>query len=270
MRKARVQLGFFLGLAATACGREAAPVGPDSVPIPAGSYRLGSDAAERAAGYELSPPDVGQARWYDAWERAPYTVRLAAFGIDRTPVTQRAYSAFVRATRRPPPFISETEYRAQGFLVHPYTEVAPFLWRAGGPDSALLEHPVVLVTHEDARAYCAWRGKRLPTEEEWEATCRGPEGRRFPWGDAWRPDAAHVDTTFTAPVTAHPAGATPRGVRDLAGNVFEWTSSDFGGGRATLKGCSWDDAPGTCRCAFRHGRPPASRHILIGFRCAAP
>ncbi|MCH6552254.1 MAG: SUMF1/EgtB/PvdO family nonheme iron enzyme, partial [Planctomycetes bacterium] len=112
---------------------------------------------------------------------------------------------------------------------------------------------------EDARAYCGWRGRRdgldvrLPTELEWEAACRGRAGRLFPWGDDWVEGAAQIDSSATAPVTAHPSGATPEGVLDLAGNVFEWTGSFMPDGRPALKGCSWDDAPGTCRC-----RPPDS------------
>ncbi len=238
------------------------------VAISGGQYRLGSDSLERQLGYSLSPPNVRRAQWYDAWERTLSLERLGPFWLDSTPVTHAAYARFASATGHPTPYIDEATYAAQGFLVHAYEEVVPFLWHDGQPDPALGDHPVVLVHRDDAAAYCAWRGARLPTEHEWEAACRGVGTRIFPWGNEWRPGVAAVETTFTAPVTAHRAGATPEGVLDMAGNVFEWTSSDFGPGRATLKGCSWDDAPGTCRCAFRHGRPPTSKHLLIGFRCA--
>ena len=107
-------------------------------------------------------------------------------------------------------------------------------------------------------------GRTPPTEDEWEAACRGTVARIFPWGDRWISEAAHVESGGTASVHSRPAGATPDGVLDLAGNVFEWTSSPFSDGRITLRGCSWDDAPGTCRCSFRLGRPPDSRHVLIG------
>ncbi len=255
-------------LALLGCERSSPDDQPAStIALSGGVFRLGSDSAERALGYELAPDAVRRAGWYDAWEADPYRAHIGAFWLDRTPVTHRAYAAFVAATGARRPHISEADYVRQGFLVHAYTEVLPFLWTNDAPDPAMLDHPVVLVSRDDAAAYCEWRGARLPTEHEWEAACRGTDGRTFPWGSAWQPDVAHIDTTFTAPVLAHPYAATPDGVLDLVGNVFEWTSSDFGENLATLKGCSWDDAPGTCRCAFRHGRPPNSRHILIGFRC---
>ncbi|MCZ6869894.1 MAG: SUMF1/EgtB/PvdO family nonheme iron enzyme, partial [Gammaproteobacteria bacterium] len=79
----------------------------------------------------------------------------------------------------------------------------------------------------------------------------------------------HHGAAGTAPAGGLPAGATPEGVEDLLGNVFQWTASPFDATRSVLRGCAWDDAPGTCRCAFRHGRPAQSRHVLIGFRCAS-
>ena len=269
--------GFFGALLLLAACRAPEPATvPDRMAlIRGGEYLLGSDSAERELGYELSPPAVRGYGWYDNWEAAPHRVTLEPFLIDRAPVTQKEYAEFVGATGYRVPHIDEAAYTEQGFLVHPYEEVQPFNWRDGAPDSALLDHPVVLVDLEDARAFCEWRSAadglavRLPTEAEWEAACRGADGRTFPWGSDWREGAAQVESTTTAPVTAHPNGATAEGVNDLAGNVFEWTSSSMPDGRPTLKGCSWDDAPGTCRCAFRHGRPAASRHILIGFRCAA-
>ncbi|MEH6577094.1 MAG: SUMF1/EgtB/PvdO family nonheme iron enzyme [Amphritea sp.] len=250
----------------------------DQVRIPAGDYRIGSDAEERQWGYRNSPLIVRQQQWYDAWELAPQHQKLESFLIDRQPVTQAQFAEFVSASGHRSPYISLQDYLEQGFLVHPYEQVVPYLWQQdpspvgleSQPPAGLEHHPIVLVSHADAMAYCRWRGLRLPSELEWEAACSGPEKRRFAWGDQWQAESLQFNAEGTALVDAHPEGVTPEGVQDMLGNVFEWTASPFAGGNSVvLKGCSWDDAPGTCRCSFRHGRPPSSRHILIGFRCAA-
>ena len=269
MKDPRIALWCWLAVALYACGASPQADRTNMVDISGGQYVLGSDSTERQLGYELSPPSVRRAGWYGAWEAEPRSVELTPFLFDRTPVTQSEYAELVAADGHRAPFIDEDSYIEQGFLVHPYEEVVPFLWIGDEPSAALLDHPVVLVDRADAEAFCRWRGRRdgvelrLPTEEQWEATCRGPEGRMFPWGDDWMDGLAQTGSAFTAPVDAHLGGATPEGVLDLAGNVFEWTASSMPDGRPVLKGCSWDDAPGTCRCAFRHGRPAASRHILI-------
>jgi len=255
--------GFILLLGASPF---AAPV--PMLPVAAGRFVVGSGPEERSWAYEHSPAWVRTQGWYDAWELAPRGVTLARFSLDARPVTQGEYAAFVAATGRRAPGISRTEYQTQGFLAHPYTEVRPYLWVDDAPPGDRLDHPVVLVDREDARAYCAWQGKRLPTEFEWEVACRGPHGWRFPWGDSWDPGRVHIQATGTAAVAASRTPADPSRSLEMLGNVFEWTSSEFGAGRAALKGCSWDDSVGSCRCAFRHGRPATSRHILIGFRCA--
>ncbi len=269
----------FLVVLAWGCG-SVVPDGPpeDMVRVEGGTYRLGSDSTEREFGYSGSPNVVREYGWYDAWEADPHEVELGPFAIDRTQVTQSDFAAFVTATGHQPPDVDSTAYHAQGFLVHPWSEVKPFRWDGGRPPDGLADHPVVLVDYADAAAYCAWRGERegratrLPTGPEWEAACRGQELRTYAWGTTWRDGAIVAETTFTAPVGFHPDGATPDGIHDLLGNVFEWTSSRMPppeSDEPVLRGCGWDDAPGTCRCAFRHGRPAGSRHILIGFRCAA-
>lgn len=264
-----------LGTACADSGADAPP--PGTVAVEGGAYALGSDSAERELGYRGSPDVVREQAWYDAWEADPRRVELDPFALDATPVTQSEYADFVDDTGRPTPDIDSTAYHAQGFLVHGWDEVKPYRWDDRHPPNGLGDHPVVLVDHADAAAYCAWRGERdgvptrLPTSAEWEAACQGKEDRLYPWGDTWRDRALVSDSTFSAPVGAHPAGATPDGIHDLLGNVFEWTSSTMPppeGDEPILRGCGWDDADGTCRCAFRHGRPPDSRHILIGFRCA--
>ncbi|HEV8663956.1 MAG TPA: SUMF1/EgtB/PvdO family nonheme iron enzyme [Candidatus Methylomirabilis sp.] len=247
--------------------------------IPAGPFIMGSDAAERSWAYGASSPVARQARWYDDEPRR--ILSLPAFWIDRFLVTHAEYLAFVRATGHRVPGIGKEEYVAQGFLVHDYDrEVTRFLWQGGEPPPGLGEHPVVLVSVEDAEAYCRWRATRegrllrLPTEEEWEKAARGADGRWFPWGKTWDPrrlNNAEAGPLFTTPVTAYPLGRSPYGMFDAAGNVFEWTASRYPDGRRVMKGAgSWDDEAGICRPASRHGRPPSSRHILFGFRCAGP
>lgn len=243
--------------------------------VGAGEFVMGSDAAERRLADARSSAAVREAAWFDA-ELPRRVVSLPAFCIDRVPVTQRAYGEFVRATGHRRPEISEADYRQQGFLVHDYhREVIAYLWRSNVPPARLADHPVVLVGAGDAEAYCRWRrpGGRLPGEAEWEKASRGTEGRLFPWGEAW--DAARLNSAAariagTTRVGRFPGGASPYGVLDAAGNVFQWTATALEDGRRVLKGCSWDDELALCRPAFRHGRPAASRHILIGFRCAGP
>ncbi len=256
---------------------------PGLAEVPAGPFWMGSDRAERDSGYAVGGEAARKGRWYDAWELPRRRVRLPRYFIDKNLVTQAAYRRFARAAGHRAPHISPEDYRRQGYLVHPYEAVRRYLWRAGpaaGPPDhpeGLGDHPVVLVSREDASAYCAWRGRgtprryRLPSEAEWEKAARGEDGRYFPWGSAFDPKRLNHAYEFngTTPVGQFPAGASPYGVLDMAGNVFEWTADDFGPGRAVMKGGgSWDDPPGIARAAARHGRDPNARHILFGFRCA--
>lgn len=265
-------------LAAVLAG--ASPVAGSSCPdgmlrVPGGPFWMGSDAAERKLAGELSSLETRQARWFDA-ELPRRQTTISAFCIDRTLVTQAQYARFVAATGHRAPGITREEYQRQGFLVHDWDlEVRPYFWRGNKPPERLADHPVVLVAAADAEGYCRWRptALRLPTEEEWEKAARGDHGRIFPWGDAWDParaNSAASGVLATTPVTRYPRGASPYGMLDAVGNVFQWTASSLRDGRRIVKGCAWDDDPGLCRPAFRHGRPAESRHILIGFRCTGP
>jgi formylglycine-generating enzyme required for sulfatase activity len=249
---------------------------PDSgrmVRIDRGTFWMGSDAAERALALALSSPPVREAGWIQA-ELPRRQITLPGFCIDRTLVTQEQYAAFVAQTGHRAPAISHEAYLRQGFLVHDYERaVRPYAWAGQVPPPPLRDHPVVLVSAHDAEAYCRWRhpAGRLPSEAEWERASRGDRGEPFPWGDRWDPDrlnSAARGPGGTTPVDRHPSGVSPHGLWDAVGNVFQWTATALGDGRRIVKGCAWDDEPGLCRPAFRHGRPPASRHILIGFRCA--
>lgn len=269
--------------AAAAVG--AGPVGshvPALVEVPAGPFVAGSDAAEREAAYRLDEAAYGHDRtrrrgWYDR-ERPRGARRLERFFVTRTPITNREYAAFVADTGHRAPDVDSATWRGYR-LVHPFARTRRHAWRDGAPPPGREAHPVVLVSHGDAMAYAAWlsartgRVWRLPTALEWEKAARGPDGRRFPWGDRFDPallnshDAGPFDTL---PVGGFPAGASVYGVLDAAGQVFEWTASPGNPGRFLVKGGSWDDRGcGVCRPAARHARPAGIRHILIGFRLVA-
>ncbi|OIP07640.1 MAG: hypothetical protein AUK49_14055 [Betaproteobacteria bacterium CG2_30_68_42] len=269
-----------IGAALLATGLAAqAAVEPETVQVPAGSFVMGSDRAEREAAYRLDEAAYGARttrtqRWYEN-ERPRQRARIDAFAILAVPVTNAQYATFVRATGHRAPDVSEAEWIRSG-LAHAWAATRRFAWSGGAPPAGREEHPVVLVDLEDARAYAGWlsaqtgRSWRLPAEVEWEKAARGEDGRRFPWGKRWnarRLNSADAGPFDTVPVGRFPEGASPFGMLDAAGQVFEWTSTTTGDGRSIVKGGSWDDRGcGVCRPAARHGRPPDLRHILIGFR----
>jgi len=179
---------------------------------------------------------------------------LPAFYLDKYEVSTRLYSAFLQATNRAQP----PEWSQQVALV-------------GSGD-----RPVVQVDWYDADAYCRQYGKRLPTEQEWEKAARGTDGRNYPWGNE-KPTSRHAlfglpYQSFTygslAVVGSNEAGASPYGIQDLAGNVWEWTDSDWDNYLKVLRGGSWDDEPVDLRSANRVRIRPSTRGADIGFRCA--
>lgn len=248
---------------------------PQMVTIPAGEFWMGSTAEEREFGYRLDETLHGStvARrqgWFEVETRR--RLDLPAYRIDRNLVTNADYARFVADSGHRAPFVSESVWRGYR-LVHGYARVVKFLWRDGRLPEGREQHPVVLVSHADAVAYCAWRETRLPSEAEWEKAARGTDGRYFPWGntfDAERLNSEDGGPFDTVPVGSYPNGQSPYGVLDMAGQVFEWTLTPFRKEppRYVVKGGSWDDFPGVTRSAARHGRPPELKHILIGFRCA--
>jgi formylglycine-generating enzyme required for sulfatase activity/predicted Ser/Thr protein kinase len=203
-------------------------------------------------------------------------VHLDAFYIDRTPVTNQEFCAFVDVTGYRP-----TDEDASRFLSH---------LRGGKVPPKLASHPVVNVSWLDARAYAAWAGKRLPTEAEWEKAARGTDGRKYPWG---RAQPGPTRTNYgklrggTTEVTAFPDGASPYGVLDLAGNVWEWcedaddpafytdgpSHNPKNAGRSeralyVMRGGSWNFAARALRTTSRTAFEARYRFAGGGFRCA--
>lgn len=200
------------------------------------------------------------------------TVTLRPFAIDRTEVTNAAFLSFVDETQHR----TTAEKRGYSWDI---TRCRRCSWRAPRAKRKSLDHPndpVVHVSWTDARAYCEWAGSHLPSEDEWEYAARGMARRTFPWGDRWdkaygkRLRVRKSTRLGLEPVGSYPAGATPEGILDLAGSVWEWTSTSSGTGQNRIyKGGSWTNRiPAYFRSAAFSDDVPDYSSISLGFRCA--
>lgn len=216
-------------------------------------------------------------------ERPPHEVSVRGFMIDVRPVTNDEFAAFLNHVG--------TARDQKGRKLFDVDDTDARISLSGNrfaPSPNQSDHPVVEASWYGAKAYCAWRGKRLPTEAEWEFAARGREGRKYPWGiQPPTPDHARYDVGWgaTVPAGSLMLGATPEGVLDMAGNVHEWTSSmarpypyAAGDGREepeevadrVTRGGAADTAADTLRSTWRGAsvsRNPRSGHHNIGFRC---
>ena len=231
--------------------------------VPAGEFLMGSSGHDGQAGSN---------------EKTQHTVYLDAFWIDRTEVTNVQYRKCVEAGAcREAGCWDDDNYNA--------------------PDQ-----PVVCVSWDEAQAYAAWVGGRLPTEAEWEKAARGTDGRIYPWGDEfdgsrlnycdrncthdWKDASADDGYAVTAPVGSYPAGASPYGTLDMAGNVFEWVADRHeegyyarsparnpqgpdSGDYRVLRGGAFGDVERDVRCAARRWYLPSDWYGYLGFRLVA-
>ena len=270
---------LFLPSLSPAVAGSVSDITPELITIPAGPFIAGSDTAEREFGYLLDEAAYGHSitrknRWYDS-ERERATLEAPAYRITKTTITNAQYAAFIAATGHAAPDVDEKTWKGYR-LVHAFSRSRPYAWVDGEPPAGREQHPVVMVSHDDALAYAAWlsaetkQAWRLPSEIEWEKAAGGADGAYFPWGDEYDPARLNSHDTgpfATLPVGSFPSGASPFGLLDGAGQVFEWTATPKGERRYLVKGGSWDDKGcGVCRPAARHSRPKDIKHILIGFR----
>jgi len=247
---------------------------PELLYIEAGSFIKGSDSAEREYGYKLDEQAYNHQRtrtgkWYDT-EPDKQRASTASYSISKTPITNRQYQYFIEDTNHPQPSVDESTWNGYQ-LVHPYSRAQRFNWHNNLPPSNTEQHPVVLISYEDAIAYTEWLSRKtqqtwqLPDYDQWERAARGDDGAIFPWGDLFDPtllNSHDVGPFKTQPVGTYPSGASPHGMLDAAGQVFEWIKTEPNHKRAWVKGGSWDDKGcGVCRPAARHTRPKPIKHI---------
>lgn len=258
-----VVLGAFLFAGATTLAADNSSRS-EMVAIPAGAFSMGSNDG---------PDD----------ERPVHQVHVVAFEIDRLPVTNARFAEFLNAIGT---------HNKNGERLFDADDPDARIHKIGNrwvADGGSENHPVVEVSWPGARDYCAWRNKRLPTEAEWEKAARGTGGKKYPWGNAL-PDRSRAQFgaryNETAAADGFPAGASPYGVLDLAGNAWEWVSSAYrpypydandgredqkaGPVRATRGG--GHDSPAQEITTTQRGRylsrNPGGGHHNIGFRCA--
>lgn len=229
---------------------------PGMVKIPGGAYTF-KVAETKEPNIVLAYPDF----------LTPRKVAIKPFFIDKYPVTNQQFQAFLEAS-------GYTPKDTVNFLSH---------WRNGKPPEELLDHPVVNVSIEDARAYARWAGKRLPSDMEWQFAAQGTDGRIYPWGNAMDSTRCNFKSGATAPVDAFPEGASPFGVMDLIGNVWQLVDDVYdngtykfimmrGGSYYFPEGSMWYITGGPWRVDQQKlllmVSPSFDRSATVGFRCA--
>jgi len=290
---------------------QAADAPQDMVLIPAGPFIMGSNEIDEQ---ERRSNEFGFGKPMYKDEHPQHSVDLPAFYIDRNEVTFAAYRNFIIAMNYQVP----ESFVETGYLLSPQImgyasddklrELATDTFNIDRDTRSMTRQqllqvieaqrrrmdnlPITRVSWYDADAFCRWAGKRLPTESEWEKAARGTDGRVYPWGNDWSPDKANSGTTVSEdepgvrPVGSFPAGASPYGVNDMAGNVMEWVADwyqaypgndyvakDFGQQYRVVRGGSWGGIGHYAishfyRTAYRFYLRPETAYGDLGFRCA--
>jgi len=267
-------------------------------PAPADAFRLPAEVLVPGGPFTMG---TSAEAWALDNERPAHAVDVPPFYLDTTPVTCGAYTEFIEDGGYDDPrwwTPAGWKHRQKAGLT------APLYWRRDGgqwirrafgrPEPVTPDEPVLHVCWYEADAYARWAGRRLPTEAEWEKAARYDPAtgltRRYPWGDAApEPSRANLGQAFLrpAPAGSYPEGAAPCGARQLIGDVWEWTSSDFlpypgfeawpyreysevffGPEYKVLRGGSFAVSPVACRGTFRNWDYPIRRQIFSGFRTA--
>ncbi len=238
------------------------PVRMEFVRVPAGEFLMGSDPAKNKEAHNDELPQ--------------HRVCLSEFYIGKYPVTNTQYAAFVEATG----------YEVQKEWIKTKKEGS---YPVGGEN-----HPATYVIWYDAVAFCNWFSQEsghiisLPTEAEWEKAARGTDGRTYPWGQGIDSTRANYwgkeKGKETTPVDAHPAGISPYGALDMAGNIWEWINDWYDAdyyakspaenptgpqdtGSKVVRGGSWHYVENYIRTAYRDEYLPGNRSYNMGFRC---
>ena len=277
----------------------------EQIYIEAGEFTMGSEDEDS----KQTPTGIGGVAWPEGPE---HLVSVGSFWIDKYEVTNTQYARCVNEGACNPPRMLEGP--------QPLMAVEPFIASEYYTNPEYANYPVVYVDFYAARDYCGWAGRRLPTEAEWEKAARGTDGRRYTWGNDPVSSAKAnfcdgncpkevANTSYddgymvTAPAGSYPEGASPYGVMDLAGNVWEWVDTipmfypydpddgreepdtrirscyppapcadgetPFGDGpERVIRGGTWQNGPWWLRATVRYKLVPGYAHWSTGFRCA--
>jgi serine/threonine-protein kinase len=259
--------------------------GMEMVYVPEGEFVMGSNVGEANA-------------------QPQHSVYLDAYWIDKTEVTNAMFALFVEATG----YQTDAEQLGSSWIFDggSWSEVSGADWQhPRGPASDLTglnNHPVVNVSWNDALTYCEWAGSQLPSEAQWEKAARGEDERIYPWGNQdpngdllnfadanlnvdWATKNVNDGYEFTAPVGSYPAGASPYGALDMAGNVWEWVNDLYGetyyrdspssnpvgpstGNSRVLRGGSWNHDGSDLKSFIRISANSSAAIDNFGFRCS--
>ena len=250
--------------------------------IKSGKFGRGSSFEDNQAAFKMCrKKDPACQLWWFSDEYPLKLVTLESYWIDIYETTNQEYLEFVKATGHPPALddTCKTDSCWEGNL-----------WKGQSFSPMIRQQPVTQVNWYDAVAYCKWKGKRLPTEAEWEKAARGPSGNLYPWGNGSPKRRATYNrkwqgvNTMTI-VGSYPNGVSVYGLHDMAGNVWEWVEDWYNrtyytwgtkkfpkgpeeGKFKTLRGGSWVNYADSLRGAFRRWSQPGVRFNDTGFRCA--